>query len=170
MTSASTKRRRKRNAALFSEWVGTPIGQRVTVTRANGTTLKTITESGPMMVDNKHAMICVKGIPGNTRLDRVRKGWNPGAAPGLGAEVLREMLKPPGQEDYDAAFKRAKGTAGYTQNGLQWNARAEKEVERLRTEMVLAMADCETALQVPGRMRDTLEAVARRLKAALERK
>lgn len=76
MSSASTKRRHKRDAALFAEWVGTPIGQRVTVARANGTTLKTITGSGPVLYDGS-AMIRVEGIPGNTRLERVTLGWNP---------------------------------------------------------------------------------------------
>lgn len=77
MSSASTHRRARRNASLMLKWANTPPGQRVTVRRANGTTLKTITTTAPYITDNGGAYIVVEGIPGNTALHRVTKGWNP---------------------------------------------------------------------------------------------
>lgn len=147
MTSASTKRRHKRNAALFAEWAGVPIGQRVTVRRARGDVLKTVTESRAEFVNGKHAMIAVAGVPGNTRLDRVTLGWSPGP------------------KDGDAA--------PYSDAPLPWNHRAEKEIQRLRVAMVHAMDDCEAAADHKGNpvsTKSVLLGVAARLKTALEKK
>jgi hypothetical protein len=47
-----------------------PVGLAVIVRRANGETLKTVTESRPWF-DDGGAYVRVRGIPGNTRLDRV---------------------------------------------------------------------------------------------------
>ena len=76
MTSRSTIRRRERDAALIREWAGTPMGQRVTVLRANGVSLKTITISHPFATDTG-SYVAVEGIPGNTALHRVTRGWKP---------------------------------------------------------------------------------------------
>lgn len=72
MSSASTKRRHERNAELVAAWTH-PIGTRVVVERSNGETLETVTESESFLLDGAHAMICVRGIPGNTKLSRVTR-------------------------------------------------------------------------------------------------
>lgn len=77
MSSASTHRRARRDLALLTEWSGTVVGQRVTVRRANGATLKTIITTAPFSHDTGGAYVVVEGIPGNTALHRVSKGWNP---------------------------------------------------------------------------------------------
>lgn len=74
---STTKRRDARDAALLKEWSGTPIGQRVTVQRANGEELKTVTLTSPFALDGRGAYVRVEGVPGNTHLRRVSKGWNP---------------------------------------------------------------------------------------------
>jgi len=76
MTSRSTIRRRERDTALIREWEGTPVGQRVTVRRANGEVLKTITQTSPFALETG-AYVVVDGISGNTALHRVTRGWNP---------------------------------------------------------------------------------------------
>lgn len=59
---------------LVKAWMGVVIGAPVVVTRANGETLETITESPAFLVAGCHAMIQVRGIPGNTKLSRVTRG------------------------------------------------------------------------------------------------
>lgn len=70
MTSASTKRRHAKAYDLFRAWRDWPLGQSVTVKRANGETLETVTESA-VWYARGGAYVRVHGIPGNTRLDRV---------------------------------------------------------------------------------------------------
>ena len=70
---ATTSRRHERNRALVEQWLA-PVGTTVTVERANGERLVTVTESGAFLLDGKHAFIRVRGIPGNTRLSRVTVG------------------------------------------------------------------------------------------------
>lgn len=69
----TTAQRHAKNRVLVAMW-SAPIGATVTVERANGNRLVTVTESGAFLVDNKHAFIRVRGIPGNARLHRVRLG------------------------------------------------------------------------------------------------
>lgn len=69
----TTARRHEKNRALVKQWLA-PIGATVTVERANGGSLVTVTESGAFLLDGKHALIRVRGIPGNVRLSRVRVG------------------------------------------------------------------------------------------------
>jgi hypothetical protein len=143
MTSASTRRRHERNAELVGEWVDVRKGQRVTVRRDNGKVLKTVTESMATLVDGKHAMIRVAGIPGNTRLGRVRLGWNP---------------------DEATAPERCPRTM---------EQRQEVEIQRLRAAMVHAMDDCEIALRentLRGRALTFVTAAHTALKIALEKK
>lgn len=71
MTSRSTERRHERNRIAVANWKH-PIGTRVKVTRANGRAFITWTESEAFLLDDAHALVRVRGIPGNTRLDRVR--------------------------------------------------------------------------------------------------
>jgi hypothetical protein len=70
MVSASTDRRHRKAWELYKECMDWSTGTPVTVQRANGTTLKTVTESRPWF-DRGGAYVRVRGIPGNTRLDRV---------------------------------------------------------------------------------------------------
>lgn len=70
MVSASTDRRHLKAYHLYLDRLHWPSGMAVTVRRANGTTLKTVTESRPWF-DNGGAYVRVAGIPGNTRLGRV---------------------------------------------------------------------------------------------------
>lgn len=77
MARRSSHRRARRDFALLTEWAGTPVGQRVTVRRDNGKTLKTIITAGPFSLGTGGAYVMVEGIPGNTALHRVTKGWNP---------------------------------------------------------------------------------------------
>lgn len=70
MSSASTRRRHRRNRELVAGWnhlIGTP----VLVCRDNGAELETVTESEAFLSGGYHALIRVRGIPGNTRLSRV---------------------------------------------------------------------------------------------------
>lgn len=71
MTSRSTERRHQKNREAVVAWTH-PVGTRVKVRRANGRDLTTWPETTAFLVDNAHAFIRVQGIPGNTRLDRVR--------------------------------------------------------------------------------------------------
>lgn len=66
----TTARRHEKNREAVVAWTH-PIGTRVDVRRANGESLTTVTESTAFLVDGAHAFIRVRGIPGNTRLDRV---------------------------------------------------------------------------------------------------
>lgn len=75
--SDSTRRRRQRNAERFDLWRDFEEGGRVTVQRANGGQLRTVTISEPWLTDEGGAYVRVKGIPGNTALRRVVKGWLP---------------------------------------------------------------------------------------------
>lgn len=70
MPSASTYRRHARAQALYNDRYLWPVGLAVKVRRDNGKTLKTVT-IGPVMYSKGGAYVCVAGIPGNTRLDRV---------------------------------------------------------------------------------------------------
>lgn len=66
----TTKRRHEKARALYLErrlWIA---GVAVTVKRANGETLETVTECRPWF-DRGGAYVRVRGIPGNTRLSRV---------------------------------------------------------------------------------------------------
>lgn len=72
MASASTKRRHQAARALYRKWAGTPAGTAVSVHRDNGERLETVTISEPFLLDHAHAFVQVRGIPGNTRLSRVR--------------------------------------------------------------------------------------------------
>lgn len=70
MASKSTDRRRVQARALYLSLRGLPAGTAVTVRRANGETLDTVTECRPWF-DRGGAYVRVRGISGNTRLDRV---------------------------------------------------------------------------------------------------
>lgn len=65
----STKRRHEKAWALYQQCRMWPVGSAVTVRRANGETLDTVTESPVWCACG--AYVRVRGIPGNTRLDRV---------------------------------------------------------------------------------------------------
>lgn len=88
----------------------------------------------------------------------------PVGMPGLASEFMREMMKPPGQEDYAAAYRRASGRAP---------AEKDAEIQRLRAAMVNAIDDCEAALRypdLPANTRAWIRRAAVGLKAALEKK
>lgn len=70
MASASTKRRHARALALYRKRCHWAVGTPVTVRRANGGTLVTVTSS-IVWASAGGAYVRVEGIPGNTRLDRV---------------------------------------------------------------------------------------------------
>lgn len=72
MTSQSTKRRHDKAQALYEKRRHWPLGTPVTVCRANGGTLVTVTESHVFRHEGG-AYVRVSGIPGNTRLDRVTR-------------------------------------------------------------------------------------------------
>lgn len=71
----STERRHERDRELLEQWAGIHTGTRVRVKRANGDTLKTEILLGPYSVNGSGAYVLVRGIPGNTALHRVTKGW-----------------------------------------------------------------------------------------------
>lgn len=71
----STERRIRRDNALLEKWAGITPGTRVRVNRANGDVLKTEILLGPYSVNGSGAYVLVRGIPGNTALHRVAKGW-----------------------------------------------------------------------------------------------
>lgn len=73
LVSKSTARRHERNRKLVEEWTAPP-GTAVVVTRDNGETFETVTESEAFLLGGKHAMIRLRGIPGNTALHRVSLG------------------------------------------------------------------------------------------------
>jgi hypothetical protein len=140
MTSASTKRQKHRDAALLAKWTGTAIGTRVTVHRANGRTIKTITLCEPFAL-HAGAYVRVQGIDGKTHLRRLTPGWEPTGRP------------------------------EYADDRLPWNAKAEKEIQRLRAAMVHAMDDAEWGAKTAGApSRERFAGIARRLRAALEKK
>lgn len=87
MTSAGTKRRTQRDAELLAQWTGTTIGTKVTVHRANGSFLKTVTLSDPFSL-HAGAYVRVQGIAGNTHLRRVTRGWDTAPEPEHTAEHL----------------------------------------------------------------------------------
>ena len=66
----STTRRHEKNRKMVEAWTH-PVGTSVMVERANGEQLGTVTESEAFLLDGSHALIRVRGIPGNTRLSRV---------------------------------------------------------------------------------------------------
>jgi len=66
----SKNQRHDKARALYEARRCWPPATPVTVKRANGETLDTITECGPFFF-NGGAYVRVHGIPGNTRLDRV---------------------------------------------------------------------------------------------------
>lgn len=71
MISPSTNRRHERNRRAVAAFTA-DIGTRVIVTRDNGDELATFTTTRAFLLDGKHALIQVGGIPGNVRLSRVR--------------------------------------------------------------------------------------------------
>jgi hypothetical protein len=72
MASASTKRRHQAARALYRKWASVPVGTAVSVHRDNGERLETVTTSEPFLLKNAYALVQVEGIPGNTRLSRVK--------------------------------------------------------------------------------------------------
>lgn len=71
MASSSTLRRHERNAKLVKAWRDVPTGTPVCVRRANGLLLLSVTNSRAWLATGGGAYVRVRGIPGNTRLDRV---------------------------------------------------------------------------------------------------
>lgn len=70
MSTRATERRHEKNRAAVRAWTHPP-GTAVRVRRARGGTVLSFTSSRAFLLDGKHALIQVEGIPGNTRLDRV---------------------------------------------------------------------------------------------------
>lgn len=68
--------------------------------------------------------------------------------------------------------RRKKRDAGYMADGLPWNERAEKEIQRLRAAMVHAMDDCEAEANQSCSMTTVIAllGVAQRLRSALEKR
>lgn len=67
----TTKRRHEKARALYEACRGWPPMTPVTVKRANGLLLESVTESRAWLTPAGGAYVRVYGIPGNTRLDRV---------------------------------------------------------------------------------------------------
>lgn len=70
----STERRKERNRRWL-ERCGIKQGDRITVIRDNGDTLRTTALCDPWGTERGGAYIRVAEIPGNTALRRVKKGW-----------------------------------------------------------------------------------------------
>lgn len=135
-----------RDEALLMEWQGTPIGTRVTVHRANGETIKTITLCEPFSLA-AGAYVRVHGIAGNTHLRRVDRGWN----------------------DYADSKKRRPSIRELQRRLVAWR---DAEIRRLRAAMAHAMDDCEAAIRAGVRSRASTYVFAAHaaLKTALEEK
>ena len=142
MISASAKRRKARDAALLRLWTGVEIGTKVTVHRANGRGLRTVTLCEPFAL-HSGAYVRVQGIDGNTHLRRLTIGWDVASD----SEHTDERL--PWNHCAEKEIQRLRAAMVHAMDDAEWGAKNAGivSVERKR-----------------------FQEIAKRLKTALEKK